>query len=181
MRIPAPSLARTLKALHLLWCACLLPGAGAAIALPADMEPPTLKLAGIRVIDLRPERQIFAVKLMVGNPNMFDIPLRSVDCHIEINGQSLAHGTRDQPITLPGGGEQVVELRAVTSLNELLRQIRTMVAEGDTSASYRIRGEVRVGDGTVPMPFDQRGALDLRELMGLHRDRAPPAPEPDYI
>ncbi|MCC6714662.1 MAG: LEA type 2 family protein [Gammaproteobacteria bacterium] len=181
MRIPAPSLARTLKALHLLWCACLLPGAGAAIALPADMEPPTLKLAGIRVIDLRPERQIFAVKLLVGNPNMFDIPLRSVDCHIEINGQSLAHGTRDQPITLPGGGEQVVELRAVTSLNELLRQIRTMVAEGDTSASYRIRGEVRVGDGTVPMPFDQRGALDLRELMGLHRDRAPPAPEPDYI
>ncbi|MCG3144996.1 MAG: hypothetical protein HONDAALG_02531 [Gammaproteobacteria bacterium] len=181
MRIPAPSLARTLKALHLLWCACLLPGAGAAIALPADMEPPTLKLAGIRVIDLRPERQIFAVKLLVGNPNMFDIPLRSVDCHIEINGQSFAHGTRDQPITLPGGGEQVVELRAVTSLNELLRQIRTMVAEGDTSASYRIRGEVRVGDGTVPMPFDQRGALDLRELMGLHRDRAPPAPEPDYI
>ncbi len=180
MRIRRPSLVCTLQALHLL-CACLLLRAGTAFALPADMEPPTLKLAGIRVIDLNPERQTFAVKLLVGNPNMFDIPLHSLDCHLEINGQSFAHGTRDQPITLPGGGEQVVELRAVTSMNELLRQIQTMVAEGDTSASYRIHGDLRVGDGTVPMPFDQRGELDLRELMGLGRDRAPPAPEPEYI
>ncbi|MCG3202181.1 MAG: hypothetical protein NFCOHLIN_02060 [Gammaproteobacteria bacterium] len=180
MRIPGPPLDRTLKAMRL-WCACLLLGAGTAIALPADMEPPTLKLVGIRVIDLSPERQTFAVKLLVGNPNMFDIPLRSLDCDIEINGQPFAHGTRDQPITLPGGGEEVVELRAVTSLNELLRQIQAMVAAGDTSASYRMHGDVRVGDGTVPMPFDQRGELDLRELMGLGRDRAAPAPEPEYI
>jgi LEA14-like dessication related protein len=180
MRIRIPSLARTLKALHSV-CACLLLGAGTASALPADMEPPTLKLAGIRVIDLSPERQTFAVKLLVGNPNMFDIPLRSLDCHLEINGQPFAHGTRDQPITLPGGGEQVVEMRAVTSMNDLLRQIQTMVAEGDTSASYRLHGDVRVGDGTVPMPFDQHGELDLRELMGLGRDPAPAAPEPEYI
>jgi len=180
MRIRIPSLARTLKALHLVY-ACLLPGAGTAIALPADMEPPTLKLVGIRVIDLKPERQTFAVKLLVGNPNMFDIPLRSLDCHLEINGQPFAQGTRDQPVTLPGGGEQVVELRAVTSMNELLQQIQTMVAEGDTSASYRIHGDVRVGDGTVPMPFDQRGELDLRELMGLGRDRVPAPPEAEYI
>lgn len=180
MRIPGSPFARTLKAMRLL-CACLLVSAGTATALPADMDPPTLKLVGIRVIDLRPERQTFAVKLLVGNPNMFDIPLRRLDCDIEINGRSFAHGTRDQPITLPGGGEQVVELRAVTSLNELLRQIQAMVAEGDTSASYRIHGDVRVGDGTVPMPFEQRGVLDLRELMGLGPDRATPAPKPEYI
>jgi hypothetical protein len=63
-------------------------------------------------------------------------------------------------------------------LNELLQQLQTMAATGDTSASYRIRGDVRVGDGTVPMPFDQRGEVDLRQLLGIGRD---PAPEPEYI
>jgi LEA14-like dessication related protein len=180
MAIRKPFCGRALTAMR--WIATwLLLGTGMAQALPADMEAPTLKLAGIRIIDINPQQQTFAVKLLVANPNMFDIPLRSLKYDIEINGQPFAHGSRDQPVTLPGGGEQVVEVRAVTSLNELLKQLQTMALAGDTSASYRIRGDVRVGEGTVPMPFDQRGEVDLRELMGLGRESAPAAPGPEYI
>jgi LEA14-like dessication related protein len=144
------------------------------------MDPPQVELAGVRVLEMSPGKQTLALKLRVHNPNMLDIPLHSLRYQLDLNGEPLVRGDRQQPITLPGGKDQIVEVKAIVSVQQIILQVQQMAAQGEFGIDYRLHGELRVGNGSVPMPYEQRGRIDLHDLLPF--DRKPPAqPKPQYI
>ncbi|MGQ0657323.1 MAG: LEA type 2 family protein [Chromatiales bacterium] len=139
----------------------------ACTGLPSKIDPPSVSLADVRLVDMNLMEQTFALKLRVQNPNAFDIPLHGLNCEVDLNGQQVARGVNNQSVTLPGLGEQIVEVRAITSLNSLLQQLTELARSGTPSVNYRIKGNLRVGNGLVPLPFDQGGEVGLGSFMGI--------------
>lgn len=146
--------------------------------LPSKIDPPSVSLADVRLVDMNLMEQTFALKLRVQNPNTFDIPVHGLNYQVELNGQQLARGVNDQSVTLPGLGEEIVEVQAITSLNSLLQQLTELARTGNPSVSYRIKGNLRVGSSLLPLPFDQSGEVGL-DILPLMRTK-PPA-QPRYL
>ncbi|MGE0387844.1 MAG: LEA type 2 family protein [Gammaproteobacteria bacterium] len=145
---------------------------------PERIDPPSVALSDLRLVDMTLIEQTFAVKLRVRNPNPFDVPVRALDCAVEINGTQVATGASERPVTLPALGETFADVRAVTSLGAVLQQLGAMSRGGTRALRYRVHGTLRVGrglDGLVPIPFEQRGDIDLDALL---KPPAPPAPMP---
>ena len=157
---------------------CLLALAQATVvfALPPDMQAPTVSLYDLRIVDLNPDTQTFAVRLLVKNPNLADIPLRQLRYQIELNGREIVHGRNDHPVILPGLGDTIVDMQAVASIHAAIQQLDEMMRNGTISASYRIHGEIRLGNGAIAIPFEQGGGIDLRQLMGIAPPRSEPPP-----
>jgi LEA14-like dessication related protein len=166
---------RAMISLRRMTIALLLPITAIA-GLPPDFEPPTVELDGMRVIEMTASRQTLGLTLRVHNPNMFDIPLHSLRYELLINGERLAHGDRKEPVTLPGGGDERVEVRAVVSVQQVLDHLMTLAQRGEFATDYRLRGEFRVGNGNVAIPYDQKGRIDLHDLLPIEREAPPPKP-----
>ena len=162
---------RTIRSTFLMM---LLAAGAAAHALPPDLQPPTVSLYDLRIVDLNPDTQTFAVRLLVHNPNLAAIPLRELHYRIEVNGREIVHGRNDRPVTLPGLADTVVDMQAVASIHALIEQLDEIVRNGTLAASYRIRGDAKLGNGTLVIPFEQGGSIDLPRLLGI----APPRPNP---
>lgn len=146
----------------------LLSGCG---GLPSKIDPPTVSLSDLRIVDMNLLEQTFAIKLRVQNPNAFDIPVHGLNYALELNGSEVAHGVNNQSVTFPALGEQIVEVNATTNLSSLLTQLGELANNG-MNANYRLRGNFRAGSGlnsVIPIPFDQRGEIGLGGLMGLGR------------
>ncbi|MFO1436338.1 MAG: LEA type 2 family protein [Gammaproteobacteria bacterium] len=154
---------------------------GATAALPLDLDPPQVSLAGIRIAKLTPNEQSVVLSLRVRNPNMMDIPLHSMRYQLELNGERVASGRRDKPVTLPGGAEKTVDVEADASLQEVINQMQQMAGKGFSPVKYRLHGEFRLGNGSTPMPFDQSGSIDLSDLAGIGSGRHQQRSKPDYI
>lgn len=154
----------------------LLAGATTASALPPDMQAPSVSLYDLRIVELNPDTQTFAVRLRVKNPNLAAIPLRQLRYWIELNGQEIVHGRNDHPVILPGLGEAIVDMRAVASMPTVIQQLDDMMRNGTLAASYRIHGEARLGNGAIAIPFEQGGSIDLQQLMGIAPPPSTPAP-----
>jgi len=149
--------------------------------LPSKIDPPSVSLSDIRIVDVNLMEQTFALKLRVQNPNAFDIPVHGLNYRVDLNGQEVAHGVNNQSFTFPALGEEFVEVRAVTSLNNLLQQLTEMARRGTPSVNYRIRGSFRAGSGLnsiVPLPFDQKGEVGLGSFMGIGKQ---PPSENKYL
>jgi len=146
--------------------------------LPSKIDPPSVSLADVRLVDMNLMEQTFALKLRVQNPNTFDIPVHGLNYQVDLNGQQVARGVNNESVTLPGLGEQIVEVQAITSLNSLLQQLGEVARSGVPMVDYRIRGNLRVGRGLVPLPFDQSGKVGLDFLPLLW---AKPPAQPRYL
>ena len=165
---------RTMRTIFLM---LLLVVAAGAQAMSPDLQPPTVSLYDLRIVDLNPQRQTFAVRLLVKNPNLAEIPLHEVRYRIELNGREIVQGRSEHPVTLPGLGQTVVDMQTVASVHAVIEQLDGMVRNGSLSASYRIHGEARLGTGAIVIPFDQGGSLDLRRLLGLVPPPSVPPPQ----
>ncbi|MFO1436339.1 MAG: LEA type 2 family protein [Gammaproteobacteria bacterium] len=156
----------------------ILAGVAALLAacggLPSKIDPPSVSLSDIRLVDMNLFEQTFAIKLRVQNPNSFEIPVHGLNYALELNGSEIAHGVNDQSVTFPALGEQIVEVNATTNLGSLLGQLGELAHNG-MNANYRIRGNFRAGNGLnsfIPIPFDQKGEVGLGGLTGLFGHKA---------
>ncbi|MCG3202180.1 MAG: hypothetical protein NFCOHLIN_02059 [Gammaproteobacteria bacterium] len=153
-----------------------LPACG---GLPSRIDPPSVSLSGLRIVDMNLLEQTFAIRLRVKNPNDFDIPIHGLTYALELNGQEVVQGVNNQSVTFPALGEQFVEVNATTNLPTILNQLVEM-SHGGMNASYRVHGSFRAGKGVqgyVPIPFDQKGEVGLGGLMDLGRKKAAPGRE----
>ncbi|MEZ5446309.1 MAG: LEA type 2 family protein [Gammaproteobacteria bacterium] len=149
--------------------------------LPSKIDPPSVSLSGLRIVDMNLLEQTFAIKLRVKNPNDFDIPIHGLTYALELNGQEVAQGVNNQSVTFPALGEEFVEVNATTNLPTILNQLVEMSRSG-MNASYRVHGSFRAGKGVqgyVPIPFDQKGEVGLGGLMDLGKQK--PAPGKEYL
>lgn len=127
------------------------------------LQPPSVTLAHMEVVEVGLFEQRFAFKLRVMNPNKAEIAITGLSFEVELNNESFAKGVSSKPVTVPRMGEALLDVTAVSGLTGVLRQI-TEVARGTRDEMiYRIKGRL-VTDSHGTLNFDERGVLDFRKL-----------------
>jgi LEA14-like dessication related protein len=128
-----------------------------------SLDPPSVTLVHLELIEASLFEQRFAVRLRVLNPNNREIAIAGLRFEVEVNNQPFARGVSNRPVTLPPLGEALLDVTAVTGLAGLIRQIDEAIRGGSGDMAYRIKG-LLVTDAHVSLPFDTGGKLDLRQL-----------------
>ena len=123
-------------------------------------KPPTVTLADIGIIEAGLLEQRFSCKLRVMNPNDVDIPLTGLNFEVEVNGQPFARGVSNKPVTVPRLGEEILEVTAVSTLANFLRQITEWKSGENPALTYRVKGSLAAGS-LGWLPFDESGKLEV--------------------
>jgi LEA14-like dessication related protein len=88
------------------------------------------------------------------------IPIRSIECNLELEGAAFAQGTTDAAFTLPALGETDFDLNVTANVNSVLAALAS--GFGHHAVDYRVYGQVHLQGGIVrTIPFDQKGRVRL--------------------
>jgi LEA14-like dessication related protein len=144
------------KALLALLCAVALDGCAAL----SMQEPLNVTIADLQPIEVGVLEQRYALKVRLLNPNDTEIAFDGLVFDLEINDTPFAKGVSNQSSVIPRFGEAVIDVQAVSGLQNILRQINELLKGERTSLTYRIKG--RLHGGTFGFaPFDSSGAIAI--------------------
>lgn len=127
------------------------------------LQAPEVQPTSVELMDVQLDRQRFKVGMHVQNPNDRDLPIKSANCTLEIQGVEVGRGETDGPFRLPAHGEididMVVTTNAVASLPNLILRL----AQGGAQLpSYRLSGSVNPDIAWLPpIPFAKSGQITL--------------------
>lgn len=144
-----------------LLCAAWLPGC-AALSL---QEPLNVTIADLKPIEVGVLEQRYALKVRLLNPNDTEIAFDGIVFDLEINDAPFAKGVSDQKSVIPRFGEAVIDVQAVSGLQNILLQINELLKGERTSLTYRISGKLH-GSGFGFTRFDSSGEIALPAGMG---------------
>ncbi len=131
-----------------------------ACAAWAIREPLNVTIVDITPLDMSLLEQRYAVKVRLLNPNDVEIAFDGVVFDLDINDKPFAKGVSDRGGTIPRFGEAVIDIRVVTGLQNILRQIVDLQKEDRTGFSYHIKGRLH-STGGLSIPFDTKGQFAL--------------------
>jgi LEA14-like dessication related protein len=127
------------------------------------LQPPSVTLAHLEVIEAGLFEQRFAFKLRLLNPNNRELDIAGLTFEVELNGQPFAKGVSNKPVKVPRLGEALLEVTAVSGLAGILRQLNEAAQGSRRAMTYRIKGRL-LTDPYGSLPFDESGTLDLPRL-----------------
>lgn len=137
-------------------------------SLPGQIEPPTLSIADINLVNVTLLEQKFRIQLRIQNPNSFDLPIDGLAYELEINDKPFAKGLSNHPVTVPRYGSELLEVEGVSTLAGLFRQLAELEKNHQSNLRYRIKGKLNLSNVSSPIPFDTQGDIDLSSKgMGL--------------
>jgi LEA14-like dessication related protein len=140
----------SLLALALGGCASMLP----------KLEAPTLVVTGVVFGGGNPQQQQIRLTFHATNPNNRAIPIRRIECNLELEGSAFAQGATDAAFTLPALGEADFDLNVSANLNTVLAALAGSFAHH--TVDYRVYGQVHLQGGLLrTIPFDQKGRVRL--------------------
>jgi LEA14-like dessication related protein len=132
---------------------------GCASLLP-KLAPPTLVITGVTIGGGNLQQQQIRLTFHATNPNDRAIPIRSIECHLELAGSPFAQGATDAPFTLPALGETDFNLNVTANMDSVLTALAG--GFGRHAVDYRVYGQVHLQGGLVhTIPFDQKGRVKL--------------------
>jgi LEA14-like dessication related protein len=153
LRQPAPLLRLALMV------ALLAALAGCASMLP-KLAAPTLVVTRVVVGGGNLQQQQVRLTFHATNPNNRAIPIRRIECNLELEGTAFAQGATDVPFTLPASGETDFDLNVTANLNTVLGALAGGL--GHHTVDYRVYGQVHLQGGMVrTIAFDQKGRVRL--------------------
>ncbi len=135
----------------------------ACSSLPLKPQPPRVTLIGLSLVSMDLLEQRYQVRLRLKNPNAFQLPVRGMDFHLDLNGKTFADGVSSQVLDVPAYGEGVMALEVSSSLLQVFRQLQAIDGSDASGVSYRIKGTVAIGDPGRRLPFDYTGEIRLPE------------------
>jgi len=135
---------------------------GGCAALQRDVEPPTVRLVGLELLQLGLLEQRFELALRVTNPNDFDVPVQALEYGVFVDGREFASGLSSEPFELPALGEEVVRVEVGTRLLENLQQLSRWQRDPPDALDYRLEGRARLSRLPVWLPFEEQGSVRLR-------------------
>ncbi|HZP86465.1 MAG TPA: LEA type 2 family protein [Burkholderiales bacterium] len=136
----------------------------ACAGLPRGTEPLSVTLADVRPVQMGLLEQEYAMKIRVQNPNNVDIPLAGVSFSVDLNGKTFAKGVSRQDTSVPAFGDVLLDVKAISTLGDLLNQVSAMRQEGLSKITYRLQGKLSPARGISTLPFESVGNLDLAGL-----------------
>jgi LEA14-like dessication related protein len=121
-------------------------------------EPLNVTIADLRPIEVGVLEQRYALKVRLLNPNDTEIVFDGVVFDLEINETPFAKGVSNQSSVIPRFGEALIDVQAVSGLQNILRQINELLKGERTSLTYRIKGRLH-GGGFGFTRFDSSGEI----------------------
>jgi LEA14-like dessication related protein len=101
--------------------------------------------------------QVFDMELRVMNPSDKELVINGLVFDLEVNGQPFARGVSNQGFTVGPFASHVLQVEAITTLANLLRQI-VQAQKGEFSGfTYRLKGHFYSHSSTLRIPFDESG------------------------
>lgn len=143
----------------------MLMALSACAGMPGSMEPLSVTLADVQPGQMGLLEQEYMMKLRVQNPNGMDVPLQGVAFSVELNGKTFAKGVSRQDEVVPAFGDVLLEVKAISSLGDVLNQVSGLRAGAPERITYRVQGKLAQTRGTS-VPFDSTGSIDLSALAG---------------
>lgn len=133
---------------------------------PAGFEPLSVTLADVRPLQVGLLEQEYAMKIRVQNPNKVDIPLAGLSFGVDLNGKTFAKGVSRQDAVVPAFGDVVLDVRAISTLGDVLAQVSGMRQGPPQRIGYRLTGRLTPAGDYAALPFESAGSLDLAGLTG---------------
>ena len=134
-------------------------GGGCSALLP-KLEPPQLKVVGLKLMGGDRQHQKLRLRLQVTNPNDRQIAVRSIDYQVALAGTDFAQGSSAEPFTVPASGQGEFDLDMNADLGALLRVLSAHL--GDAALDYQVSGRVHLAEGLLrDLPFKGHGQLAL--------------------
>jgi LEA14-like dessication related protein len=120
-------------------------------------EPLNVTIAEFTPVEIGILEQRYAVKVRLLNPNDSEVSFDGVVFELEINGKLFAKGVSDKGGAVPRFGEALIDLRVVSGIQDILRQIGEFQKGDRTGFTYRIKGRLHLAGGFGSVPFDTTG------------------------
>lgn len=132
---------------------------GCAGQLNERPEAPNVSLSNINIIEFGLLEQRYGLRLRIQNPNSFALPLAGMNYQLYINGEPFAHGVSNDRVTIPGFGENVVNVDVVSNLNQLSKQLVELGSSSRQALQYRLEGKVKLDNFVSSIPFNYEGEV----------------------
>ena len=144
------------QAVLALLCVVALDGCAAL----SMQEPLSVTIADLKPIEVNVLEQRYALKVRLLNPNDIEIAFDGVVFDLEVNDVAFAKGVSNQQSVIPRFGEAVIDVQAVSGLQNILMQINELLKGERTTLTYRIKGRLHTG-GFGYTRFDSSGEITL--------------------
>jgi LEA14-like dessication related protein len=124
------------------------------------LQAPDITPTSVELLDAQVTGQRFKVGMHVQNPNDRALPIKSVNCTLEIEGIEVGRGESTAPFSVPAHGESDVDMLVTTNLAMSVPNLAMKLFRGGDLPSYRLSGSVNP-DITLlpPIPFSKSGQL----------------------
>jgi LEA14-like dessication related protein len=130
--------------------------------LQSQVEQPTVKLAGISLVEAGLVQQVYGVTLEVENPNGFTLPIKGVNYAVKVGGQEFATGLTPSGFSIPAKGSNQVQVEVRTNLLESISHLGRMLSGNPKELDYELSGDIQIDMPLVgPIPFNQAGTIPL--------------------
>lgn len=163
---------RRLALLLLLGLACLA-GCGVQQLVRGEVQPPRVKFQGLKVGLPTGQGWPLAASLLVENPNTQNLDVLGYDYDLWLQGESVLRGESRQAVTLPAGGQVLVDVPMVLQTRVLPMLIN--VALSKQNLNYRVSGGFRLASllgGLFRVPFSFQGQITPQEALERLRSYA---------
>jgi len=98
----------------------------------------------------------------VQNPNDRALPIKSVNCALQIEGVEVGRGESSAPFNVPAHGESDFDLIVTTDLASSIPNLAMRLFRGGDMPSYRLSGSVNPDIAWLPpIPFSKSGQLAI--------------------
>ena len=144
------------KALLMLLCVISLE----ACAAFSMQEPLSVTIADLQPIEGGILEQRYALKVRLLTPTDAEITFDGVVFDLAINDVAFAKGVSNQSSVIPRFGEALIDVQAVSGLQNILWQINELLKGERTSITYRIKGRLH-GAGFGSTRFDSSGEIAI--------------------
>lgn len=140
---------------------CLFFFSGCA-SLTGDMEKPTVKVTGLRLLPSQGFDQRIGVDLLIANPNARDLSLRGIAYTIGIEDFSVLSGVSDQVPVLTAYQETPVSLVVSANVLQFVRLIEHFSRAGvKESVNYNFEAKLDFNAFLPAMRVKETGVIPL--------------------
>ena len=129
------------------------------------LTAPKLTIVGAGMMSPDVFSEQFRVRIHVDNPNDRELPVKSIEYKLFLEGDSFAEGTSTAPFVVPAKGQTEFDMTVKTNFSSSIGRLLSHLA-GTTrrEIQYNLEGSVAIDGVFGKIKFNEIGKVDLAKL-----------------